>query len=110
MDIHIQDVDGVELIQVSGRVDSETAPALREIFNQVLDRQTSLILELSSVEYINSAGLREIVAAFKHARSEGGDLRLSGLSDRVQEVFDVSGLAALFAIYADSEAARDSYN
>ncbi|MNL88983.1 putative anti-sigma factor antagonist BtrV [compost metagenome] len=59
-----------------------------------------LVFDLSSLDYISSAGLRVILLAGKRLRASKGKLVLVGLQTMVREVFDMSGFLSLFAITA----------
>jgi anti-sigma B factor antagonist len=89
------------LIEADGRVDSTTADVLGNALNQAIeDGKRQLVLDLSKVEYMSSAGLREMVSALKRVKGPtGGDLRLASPSERVKEVLDLAGLDEIFEIY-----------
>ena len=65
MDINKINVEGLLTIKLSGRLDTNTAPALEQVINEELTDVTLLILDLADLEYISSAGLRVILLAHK---------------------------------------------
>jgi anti-sigma B factor antagonist len=67
------------------------------------------VLDLSHVDFMSSAGLREMVNSLKSARKASGDLRLAQPSDRVREVLEMAGLDTIFRIYSTQADAIDSY-
>jgi anti-anti-sigma factor len=110
MDVTVQEFNRVDLIKVAGRIDSSTAPQLGETFNARFDAGTNnLVLDLFEVDYMSSAGLREMVAALKRAKQGGGDLRLCTPSERVVEVLDLAGLDSIFQVFDDQVAAVGSF-
>ena len=110
MEVTVQKFNRVDLILVNGRVDSSTAPQLGEALNEQFSAGTNnLVLDLSGVDYMSSAGLREMVAALKKAKQGGGDLRISTPSERVLEVLDLAGLDSIFQIFDDQVAAVGSF-
>lgn len=110
MEITVREMNRVDLISVSGRVDSSTAPQLGEALNAQIGSGTSnLVLDLADVEYLSSAGLREMVAALKKVKQNGGDLRLCTPSDRVMEVLDLAGLDSIFQVFDDQVTAVGSF-
>lgn len=111
MDINVSSMKRATLIEVKGRVDSTNATQLGDALNEQIDAgHPMLVVDLSSVEYMSSAGLRELVAALKKARKmQGGDLKLASLSPRVKEVFSLAGLDTIFHIYATQVEAVGSY-
>lgn len=106
MTITINSYNVAELVTVSGRIDSNTAPQLDKALQDLLEGgKHKIVLELSGVEYMSSAGLRALVSAKKSK----GDVRLSTVSDRVLEVLELSGLDNMFEMYPDSTAAIGSF-
>lgn len=110
IDISIEQRDQITLVAVSGRVDSMNANQFGEaLTTQISDGNTQLVLDLSSVEYMSSAGLREIVTSLKKAKKASGDLRLAQPSQRVREVLEMAGLDTIFRIYGSQDDALGSF-
>lgn len=110
VDITISGRDQVTLIEVQGRIDSMTAYQLGEALSQVIEGGNSyVVLDLASVDYMSSAGLRELVNGLKAAKRASGDLRLAQPSDRVREVLEMAGLNTIFRIFASQNDAIRSY-
>ena len=100
LELSQQELKRVLLIEVAGRVDSTTADQLGKALNDAIDAgQNQIVLDLSKVEYMSSAGLRELVSALKRLQRGRGDLRLAALSERVEEVLELAGLDEIFKIY-----------
>lgn len=88
------------LVTVDGRIDQNVTPDLEETFNELFEAgHTKLIVDLSGATYINSGGLRCLVAAWRRARQRGGDVYLCGLRSRVNEVFSMVGFDKVFKVY-----------
>ena len=110
MDVTISEMRRVTLVEVSGRVDSTNATQLGEtLLSQIDAGRYQLVIDLSSVDYMSSAGLREMVSAVKKVRQFNGDLRIATPSDRVREVLDLAGLSAIFQIFPTQVDAVGSY-
>ncbi len=110
MDVTISEMRRVTLLEVSGRVDSTNASQLGEtLMSQIDAGRYQLVIDLSGVSYMSSAGLREMVAAVKKVRQYNGDLRIATPSDRVREVLDLAGLSAIFQIFPTQVDAVGSY-
>ncbi len=102
---------GVWTITLDGRVDLPAARALEDALNDLCDAGRSrIVVDLSSVPYMASAGLKALLSGVRRARLLGGDARLAGLSERVREVFEMSGFDQVFQIYAATEEAAASYS
>ncbi|MEG0381015.1 MAG: anti-sigma factor antagonist [Kurthia sp.] len=84
---------------VSGEVDAFTAPSLREQLLAVEIKKDMLIeLNLSDVSYMDSTGLGVIVAFYKNITANEAKLVLTGLSQRLQRLFDITGLSGVIHI------------
>jgi len=98
------------LVTVSGRVDSNTAPAFEEVLKEVIEGgQRNVVLELSGVDFMSSAGLRGMVSSLKACKGGGGDLVVATPSSRVVEVMQLAGLTSLFTLFDDVTAAVGSF-
>ena len=100
MDVTISEMRRVTLIEVSGRIDSSNASELGDmLLGQIDAGRYQLVIDLSSVDYMSSAGLRELVRAVKKVRQYNGDLRIATPSERVSEVLELAGLNAIFQVF-----------
>jgi anti-sigma B factor antagonist len=112
MTIRIAAVDsGVWTVTLQGRVDLPAARALEDALNELCDAGRSrIVVDLSNVPYMASAGLKALLSGLRRARLLGGDVRLAALTERVLEVFDMSGFDQVFAIYPGASEAVASYS
>jgi anti-sigma B factor antagonist len=110
-DINVSTKERVTLVAVHGRIDSMNANQLGEALSSVIDEgHIHIVLDLSGVDYMSSAGLREIVNALKKVkRSGGGDVRIAQPSERVREVLEMAGLDTIFQIFATQVEAVGSF-
>lgn len=102
MEIHEQDRDGILIIGISGQVDSATGPVLGDKLDALIEAgHLHLVLDLSDVPYMSSAGLRVLSIALKAVRvpEMNGDMCLAGLSKTVAHAFRISGFNQVFDIY-----------
>ena len=91
MSLQIEKKNGTTLA-LTGRLDTVTAPELEKTVTELLPRTDSLVLDLGSLEYISSAGLRVILKAYKALAAKGG-MKLTGVQEAVREVFDITGFS-----------------
>jgi anti-sigma B factor antagonist len=102
--------DGITMICLSGYLDAHTAPDLERIIKSaVSNHQYRLIVDFSKLEYISSAGLGVFMVFIESVRSNGGDIKLAGMIDRVFSVFDLLGFPVLFNIYPTVEEAVEAF-
>jgi anti-sigma B factor antagonist len=108
--INITEVKGVKVIEVTGRMDGDSSPEVGRALDAIIDAgYGKLVLDLGSVDYISSPGLREVVRVYKRAQQVGGDLRIANPSDRVMTVFELAGLDTMIHIYDSDVAAINSF-
>ena len=97
---------GGAVLKVSGRLDTAAAEPLKEaLLTAVSTSDTAVILDMSDVVDINSAGFRSMTIAFRAAESANKTLAVAGLRPRVLEIFTISRFNLLFPAYGD---ARDA--
>ena len=110
MEINVSEMKRVQLFEVIGRVDSTNANELGAALDKAAeDGHTNLVLDLGGVDYMSSAGLREMVRVLKRVKRGGGDLRIANPSDRVKEVLELAGLDTIFEIYPTQVEAVGSF-
>jgi anti-anti-sigma factor len=91
--------DGVMTLTMSGRLDADTTDRFAEAFNRVVDQGNHrVILECAGVDYMNSVGLRALMAAAKRIATLGGRLVLCAPHPRVVKLLDVAGFVAILPI------------
>ena len=104
MDLREDSVGDVLVLEVKGRIDSSTAPALGDKLSDTLGTPARrLVVDLRQLEYISSAGFRILLLAAKRAEQAGSRFVLCGLSGKVRQLFDLGGFLDLFPISASRE-------
>lgn len=97
MTINIIKNSDATVIEIEGRLDTVTAPALDKAINEDVAGAKNLVLDLKALEYISSAGLRVLLSAQKKMQKVGS-LKLVGVCDEVMEVFEMTGFADILTI------------
>jgi anti-sigma B factor antagonist len=106
MNIKIDMLQNDELVevQVEGEIDAYTAPKLRESIFPLSEKENiKMFIDLKGVSYMDSTGLGVIVGVFKSVRSNNGELKLTGLSDRLKRLFEITGLTDIMDINSQIE-------
>ncbi len=111
MDVSITPLKRCYLLTASGRIDSSTAPKLQNMINEITDEGNyKLVLDLTNVEFISSAGLWVLVNAQKKCkRFNRGEVVLSGIPNRIHEALDLAGFIPYFKSFEDSTQAVGSF-
>lgn len=111
MEVNVRPLKRVQLVAPSGRIDHQSAPLLEQKFNELLDAgHFRIVVDMSGVDYISSAGLRVLLGIRKKVRRwNRGDLRLAALKPMVKETFRLVGFTHIFDIYDDVVEAVGSF-
>jgi serine/threonine-protein kinase RsbW len=101
MDITTRTQNGVTLVGFAGNLDSNTSPQAQQTLDGILaSGGRKMVVDFTALDYISSAGLRVLLGTAKRLSGAGGALRLCGLNETVQEVFDISGFSTILAVFA----------
>jgi anti-sigma B factor antagonist len=102
MEFTTEEMKRCELVRISGKVDSMTAPRLEEmLLGEIGAGHRNLVVNLAGLDYISSAGLKALLAALIRSRRQipPGDLVISELPPQIYETFELVGLTHLFKFY-----------
>src|SRR3989338_168129 len=100
-----------DIVEVAPKGDLDMASVSQMKLQDYINAgRIKLVLDLESIEYIDSAGLGEIVRAMKRARDAGGDLRLCGVHGQVGKIIEITGLNKAIAVYSTREEAVASWS
>ena len=111
MEITTQELKHCDLIKVTGRVDSSTAPA----FSKALDKANEagyfkIAIDMSELEYMSSAGFRALLASQRSCkRFNRGELVLVAVPERIREALELAGFTELFKTFDDTITAVGSF-
>jgi len=100
VDLAVKELEGVNVVDVNGRIDSiEAATELGNALNNSISQgKAKIVINLGEVDYMNSAALGSLISARKAAKEKGGELKLANLQSFVMEVFKKSQLVQVFNI------------
>jgi anti-sigma B factor antagonist len=100
-----------DLVKVQGRVDSATSPQLSESLQALMDSgRYRIILDLSGLEFISSAGLRVLINTQKTCkRYNRGEVSLASVPKNIYAALDLAGFTSLFNLFDDALTAVGSY-
>jgi len=108
--VSIREAGGVSLIDVAGHFTLFEARALREaVETLVKQRRNRILLNLSELDYLDSSGIGELVRNYLTVVKSGGEMKVVGLSSRVEEILKITQLYRVFPEFPDEEAALRSF-
>jgi anti-sigma B factor antagonist len=84
------------VVRCSGRITSATAPTLQSRVRALIPEADRIVLDLTSVSYLDSSGLGALVSVYLSAKRQHCDLRLINLNQRLKELFRLTRLAKVF--------------
>ena len=95
MTINVERDFELVILGITGRLDATTAPNLEATINDVSVDVKEIIFDMSELEYISSAGIRVLLAAYNKLNSSDGRMRIENANDIVSEVFEMTGLSQM---------------
>lgn len=110
MDIKITTEGDISVVSIDGSLDTNTSKEAGEQFDKLLaDGNIKLLVDLSSLDYISSAGLRVLLSTTKKLKPLKGEMRICGLNETVNEIFEISGFTMIFNVLKTAEEAMSGF-
>jgi anti-sigma B factor antagonist len=104
------EVRNVSVLHLNGYLDAHTAPDFeRAIQGLVEQKKVRIVVNLSKLQYISSAGLGVFMGFITDIRAQGGDIKLAELTDKVYRVFELLGFPVLYEIFRNEQEAVDKF-
>jgi anti-sigma B factor antagonist len=98
--------DRSNVLPLKGEIDLHVSPSVAASLNQMIEKKPErMVVDLSDVTYIDSAGLASLIEAMQKVESYGGKFVLAGLQETVRSIFEISRLDQVFQIFPDADAA-----
>jgi len=98
MRVSVSQEGGVSFIAIEGSLDGKTAPLVRQEIAATLQAAKSVILDMSKVDYLSSAGLRLLLLVYREFVAKQGRLVLLGVSDDIRTVMSHTGFLNFFTL------------
>lgn len=98
--------DSVNVLELKGYLDAHTAPKLEEALQGLLSSSRyNIVINCRDLSYISSAGLGVFMAFIEEVRKHNGDIKLTNMSPKVYNVFDLLGFPLLYEIFKEEHEA-----
>jgi anti-sigma B factor antagonist len=112
MTISTREVSHVSIVDITGRIilGDETGKLRETVRNLIAADKKKIILNLAHVDYIDSSGVGELVSSYTAVRNAGGELKLLGLTRKVQDLLYITKLYTVFDIKDDEFTAIKSFD
>jgi anti-sigma B factor antagonist len=106
----IRQVGKVSVVEVTGKLTSFEGGALRSSIAQLLkDGRKQILLNLSGLTYLDSSGIGDLVHTYMSVIKRDGEMKVVGLSDKVEEILKITQLYQVFQEFQDEQAALRSF-
>lgn len=99
MNIHIEHINHIAVVQIAGELDSNTAPLIQQQVLPLTQKHGRIVLDMSKVTYMSSAGLRMLLLVYRQMRENVGYVVLAGLSEEVRDVMAITGFLDCFTTF-----------
>lgn len=111
MEIDLKKIGEIDVVGLNGRMDVPGAETAQEFFSGLLAGDLSgrkIVVDMKSVDYVSSSGLRVFVQSLKTAQAGQAELVLCAMNVDVEEVFHFAGIDELVRIFPDADQAVDA--
>jgi anti-sigma B factor antagonist len=98
MKVTIKDFDDIAVVEVEGNIDSKTAPEFERSTKLVMDKTSTIAIDLTGVAFMSSAGLRVLLMVYRNIKAQEGKVVLVGVSEEIQDVMSMTGFINFFKI------------
>lgn len=105
MEVTSRTVGGIAVISLEGEIDGKTAPQAQEAIVPLMPEGAPLVLDMSGVGFMSSAGLRMMLLLYRQGASKGCTMALAGLSEDISDTMDATGFLSFFVVAPDAAAA-----
>jgi anti-sigma B factor antagonist len=100
MEITIKDLPVAKVVELVGDLDGNTAPEAQAKIVPLAVPGVKIILDMSKVAYMSSAGLRMLLVLYRSIAGSGGKVVLVGLSSELEDTMELTGFLDFFDHYA----------
>lgn len=105
-----KELEDVSIVYLNGYLDAHTAPDFENALQELVDEdRVRIVVNLSELNYISSAGLGVFMGFIEDIRSKGGDIKLAEPTEKVYRVFDLLGFPVLYEIFKTEDEALEKY-
>jgi anti-sigma B factor antagonist len=108
--VTIRQAGPISLLDITGRLTSFEIGALRESISRLLKQgRKNIVLNLSGLQYLDSSGIGELARVYVSVVKESGEMKVVGLSPKVEEILKITQLYQVFPEFPSEEAALQSF-
>ncbi len=98
MTVTVRNVEQILLVEVAGKIDGQSAPELERQVLPAITPSGKVLLDVSRVPYMSSAGFRTLLLLYRSVQARRGRLALVGLADEIRETMEMTGFLKFFLL------------
>lgn len=98
MDVTITNKNNTAIAILKGEIDGKTAPDVQAQLAPVIDANNKIVLDMTGVTFLSSAGLRILLLVYRQANAKNGKVALAGLSEQIKDVMSITGFLNYFHV------------
>lgn len=98
MEITTRETDSIPVATVTGDIDGKTAPQAQTQLLALIAKNPVLVLDMTGVGYMSSAGLRVMLLLYRQATARNGRIVLVGLSEEIKDTMSMTGFLGFFTL------------
>ena len=102
--VGVRESSSINVLDLKGYLDAHTTPQLEGVFQKLIDeKRFNIVVNCKDLTYISSAGLGVFMAFIEDVRKHSGDIKLTNMSPKVYNVFDLLGFPLLYEIFKEEQ-------
>ena len=109
MEVIIREEDNIKVVELIGEIDGKTAPVAQEQILSLASPGIRLMLDMTKLEYMSSAGLRMMVLLYRKFTEHDGKIVLVGLNDGIRDTMSATGFINFFVLSDNYESGLEAF-
>jgi anti-sigma B factor antagonist len=97
-------VGAVNVVVLNGELDANTSPAAQQAIMPLATSGAKILLDMTGVSFMSSAGLRLLLSTYRQVSTLGGTVALAGLSEELKDTMSMTGFLSFFTIHDNADA------
>jgi anti-sigma B factor antagonist len=111
MEVSEANANDVSIVALNGRLDAASAKSVLAGIKELVKRNRfNIILDMSGVEFIDSAGVGILLASYRAVDAKGGALKICAIQNQVKSIFSLTRLSKFFEIFSDRASAEKDFD
>ena len=98
MQVDVKTQGDIAIATLAGEIDGKTAPEVQDRLLPVIADHSKLVIDMSQVTFLSSAGLRTLLLLYRQASTHNGKVALAGLQESIQDVMSITGFLNYFKV------------